>query len=116
MQQRNIIIFLLVIFIASSAWLFRASNQFTDPNIGKNWWAISFSDPTSKNINFTIENHSEKTDFHWAVLGAQKLKEGDEEIAKGETKNISVDDDFDSERITVEVILGDESKKIYKNL
>lgn len=116
MQQRNIIIFLIVLFLASSSWLFRASDKFVDPNIGKNWWSIYFSDPNSNNLNFTIENHSDQTDFHWAVLGTQKLKEGDEEIAKGETKNISVEDDFDAEKMTVEVILGDESKKIYKNL
>lgn len=116
MQQKKIIFFLIVLFVAGSAWLSYASYKFVDPNVGKNWWTISFESPTGKNLDFMIENHSDSTDFHWAVLGVQKLQEGDEKIAKGETKHIPIGDDFDAEKITIEVILGDEKKDIYKNM
>ena len=96
--------------------MFRASDKFTDPNIGKNWWAISFENPTNPSLYFVIENHSNSTTFHWTIIGTQKLQEGDEEIAKGATKTIPIENNFNQEKIRIEVTSENEKKAIYKNL
>lgn len=117
MQQRNIIIFLIIFFIASSAWLFRASDSFVDPDSGKNWWTVYFSDPKSDNLNFVIENHHDETGFGWKVLDDnQAVREGREAIEKGQSKEISVGDLDLKGRITIQVSLGEEKKEIYKNI
>lgn len=117
MQQKKIILFLIVLFIASSAWLFHASDKLTDPNAGKNWWALSFNEPTSQNLDFTIENHSDQTVFHWEVLqNNQKIKEGDEKIDKGASLNVTPDENLSTGKITINVTAGEEKKEIYKNL
>jgi hypothetical protein len=72
MQQKKIIIFLIILFIAGSAWLFYTSDKLTGPDAGKNWWTISFADPGAKSLNFTIENHSDQTAFHWEMLSQNK--------------------------------------------
>lgn len=117
-QQKKIIFFLIVLFIASSVWLFYVSDKILDPNIGKNWWSISFSDSKSENLYFIIENHSDKDNFQWVVLsGNDKIKESNVSVKKGETysTDINFEDNYRNKKITIQVILGDEKKEIYKN-
>lgn len=117
MQQKKIIIFIIVLFIASSFWLFRASDKFVDLNDGKNWWALSFSEPKTENLDFAIENHSDQADFHWEVLiKDKKIQEGDEKIEKGQRKNIVVDSISETGKIMIEVTAGGGGREIYKNL
>lgn len=106
----------MTIFIAGSTWLFYASAKLTDPDAGKNWWAIYFVGPDTKNLNFTIENHSNQTAFHWEVLVQnQKIKEGDVRIEKGAAKDVILDENLGSGKITIDVTTGNEKKEIYKN-
>lgn len=115
MQQKKIITFLIVSFLASSIWLFYVSDKILDQNEGKNWWAIYFSDPKSKSLNFVIENHSDNTDFSWKVLEKnQTKKEGTEKIGKGENKEIKIEGNF-TNKIIIEVKNENEKKEIYKN-
>lgn len=117
MQQQKIILFLIVLFITGSAWLFYASDRFIDPNVGKNWWAISFSDPTSQSLTFTIENHSNQTAFHWEVLSNnKKVRAGDETIGKGASQKVTLDENSDPGKIIIDVNAENEKKEIYKNL
>ncbi|MDO9231836.1 MAG: hypothetical protein Q7U36_05180 [bacterium] len=119
MQQKKIILFLLITFIASSVWLFYVSDKILDPNVGKNWWSISFSDSKSENLDFVIENHSDKDNFQWVVLsGNDTIKESDVTIKKGEISSVNVnfEDSYRNKKITIQVTSGDEKKEIYKNL
>lgn len=116
MQQKKIIVFIIVLFIAGSAWLFHASSKLTDPNAGKNWWTISFSNPNSKNLNFTIENHSDQTNFHWETLVQnQKINEGDVQIKKGASQNVTLGENLGSGKVIIDITAGSEKKEIYKN-
>lgn len=116
MQQRKIILFLLIFFIAGSAWLFHSSDKFLDPDAGKNWWALYFENPNDASLNFSIENHSEKTDFRWEVADEKnKLQEEDIKIEKGATTTIKVENNFNSKKIIIQVIAGDEKRELYKN-
>lgn len=116
MQQKKIIIFLIVLFLASSVWLFYVSGKIMNPDEGKSWWALYFSNPKStNNLDFIIENHSETQEFSWKILEKNKiLREGNERIEKGEKKEIKDEGNFKN-RITIQVNVGDSKKEIYKN-
>lgn len=116
MQQKRIIIFLITLFIASSAWLFYVSDNFLDPDQNKNWWLISFSNPKSNDLNFVIENHSDKSNFHWELSeNNKKITEGDETISKGTSKIITLTEKLASKAV-IQVSTGEDDKKeIYKN-
>ena len=116
-QQRNIIIFLIVAFIASSLWLFTVSNNILDKDEGKNWWAVYFINPESNNLSFTIENHSDNNNFHWEVVSDKiKTKENDVSIKKGSTLSIDPEINPDTaKRVTILVTSQKEKREIYKN-
>jgi hypothetical protein len=115
MQQKKIIVFLIVLFLAGSTWLFYISDKLLDQNKGGNWWTIYFSDPKSNSLNFVIENHSDNAEFGWKVLEKnQTKKEGVEKIEKGENKEIEIKEIFEN-KIIIEVKNENEKKEIYKN-
>lgn len=120
-MQKKIIIFITILFIASSFWLFYQSDKQTNPDLNKNWWAVYFVDPKSDNLNFIIENHSDKNDFHWEILADKnKVKEDNIKIEKGAQSELNSDselssDEFKNKKITVDISSGDEKKEIYKN-
>jgi len=119
MQQRKIIIFLTALLILSSLWLSFVSQKMNDPDYQKNWWALYFSDPKSDNLDFAIENHSDKKDFHWEIsVDRDKIKEGDIEIEKGKSQKLSFEQNLgnlENKKITITVSASDEKKEIYKN-
>ena len=116
-QQRNIIIFLIVIFVSSSLWLFVVSNNILNKNEGKNWWSVYFSDPKSGDISFVIENHSDNNSFHWEVYTDKtKIKEGDAEIEKGSSSNFNPEiSTQENQKITISVDSQGNKREIYKN-
>ena len=121
-MQKKIIISIVILFILSSAYLFWTAKNFNDPDYQKNWWAIYFENPKSNDLNFVIENHSDKNNFRYVLIsGNDKIEEQDILVNKGETKKLSFGDSLklsfgENKKITVQVILGDEKKEIYKNL
>lgn len=98
------------------------ARNYNDPDCGKNWWALYFENPKSDDLDFVIENHSDKTSFHYVLtVGNDKIKEEDISINKGETKKLSFGDSLKlsfekNKKTTVQVISGEERKEIYKNL
>jgi len=117
-QQRKIIIFILALFILSSAYLLWTAKNMNDPDYQKNWWALYFENPKSDNLSFVIENHSDKTSFHYTLTaGNDKIEEKDVLVNKGEIKKLSFGDSLKLSfgKITIQVISGDEKKEIYKN-
>lgn len=118
-QQKNIFYFLIITFILSTIWLFYFSNTILDQNSQKNWWTIYFENPKSTNLNFVIENHSDKNNFHWIVFSSNsKLSEGDAIIEKGSLLNLNpeIPTKIENKKIIIQVLLEDEKKEIYKNL
>ena len=117
MQQRNIIIFIIALLIASSFWLFCQSDRQTDPNLGHGWWTLAFAEPKSDNLNFTITNYSSQTNFHWQEIeNSQTIKQGDVEIKKGASMDVSAPKASASGRVDIQVNSGNSKEDIYKNL
>lgn len=117
MQQKKIVIFIISLFILSSAWLFSASKKAVDPDFGKNFWTLYFFDPKSDDLDFVIENHSDQVDFHYEILkDKQRLEEKDLKIEKGRSEKIDILDVSQKGKITIRVTAGDEKKEVYKNL
>lgn len=120
-MQKKIILFIIILFILSSAYLLAIGNKFNDLNFGKNWWAVYFVSPKNNDWNFVIENHGEKNNFHWQVFdGETKVYESDSIIDKNDSRTLDINADIgkiENKKITVEVSTGENDKKeIYKNL
>jgi hypothetical protein len=116
-SQKLIIFSIVTFFIASSAWLFYVSEKFADPAYDSAWWGIYFENPKESDLNFIIENHSIKEDFHWEVSSdGQKNQEGSVKIPLGGSQRISIEnEDTTAKKTTIRVSDGTETKEIYKN-
>ncbi|MFA6047671.1 MAG: hypothetical protein WCV59_01015 [Parcubacteria group bacterium] len=122
-MQKKLIIFIVALFILSSAYLLSVGSKFETLNFGKNWWSIYFVSPKDNSLNFVIENHSGKTNFHYVILiDKERIKEADENIRKDGLLEFSSRNfqelnsrNLENKKITIEVSTGDEKKEIYKN-
>lgn len=115
-MQKKLIIFLIVLFILSSAYLLAIGNKFDDLNFGQNWWAVYFQNPKSNSLDFAIENHSNNSNFHYVISkDKEKLTEGDVKVENGKMKNIKPADINPTDKIIIQVSTGEEKKEIYKN-
>ena len=116
-SQKLIILSLVVFFVLTSFWLSFISARYLNPDYNSDWWAISFENPKNQSLNFTIENHSSKNNFHWEAISNDTIKQEDNiQLAKGEIKNIPII--FSTEvgrKITIKVSTDNEVKEIYKN-
>ena len=80
-QQFKIIIFVIILFLASSVFLFAMNSKNMED--GQNWWAVYFASVKDQSLNFTIENHTNQTNFHWQIIADNnKLNEGDAVVQK----------------------------------
>jgi hypothetical protein len=117
MPSKKIIACITTLLFLTSAYLFYVERRDSDPNTQPDWWIIYFQEAKSDNLDFTIENHSKKTAFHWEAAGAQgKIAEGDSSINKGEQRQIHPNAATNGEKkITITVSDGTDKKEIYKN-
>jgi len=119
-SEKKIIIITLALFLSSGVFLSLMEIRQQDPNTGKNWWSVSFDDPKSSSLNFTIANHSDGNSFHWTAVtaGGTKLKEGNEKITKGGTSEIKIENQTlnATGKILIDVSSGNDKEEIYKNL
>lgn len=116
MNNKIIILSLIIFLIAGFFYLAYIGQKQSDPK-NQNFWVLYFADPKSDNLNFVIENHSDKNNFHWKVSsGNKKIAEGGADIKKGETKKIDYNIyDTAGKKITISVSDGENKKKVYKN-
>jgi len=71
----------------------------------------------NQNLDFVIENHTDKNDFKYEVLqDGNVLKSESINVGKGEIKNIDLILNNLSGKITIKVYNGEEERVIYKNL
>ncbi|HCP08801.1 MAG TPA: hypothetical protein DIT25_03330 [Candidatus Moranbacteria bacterium] len=120
-MQKKIIILIVALFAVSSSYFFHVSEKGMSMDHEKNWWAVYFNNPKDNSLNFTIENHSGKNDFAWEVLdgNGNMLIEGDLNIAKGESRELSSQawelSSLPSGKISIQVSNGQGKREIYKN-
>jgi capsular polysaccharide biosynthesis protein len=120
MQQKKLIIFIVILFILSSLWLTFVSKNLNNPDYQKNWWTVYFSNPKSDNLDFVIENHSDNAKFHWEVFDDKiKVSESDSIIEKGDARKLDINPTvgkIENKKITITVSSGDEEREIYRNI
>jgi hypothetical protein len=117
LSEKHLLIVLILLFAFSSVFLFWKNTTELDPDHGKNWWTLSFTEPqNTSNLNFTLTNHSDAERFHYQVLsGREVISEQDIEINKGETRQITIDTPAtDDDRMSIRVFQGTEKKEIYR--
>jgi hypothetical protein len=119
-MQRKIIFFTIIILLFSFFYLAYTEKKQADLNYQKNWWILSFDNPKDNTLNFSIENHSNKNNFHWEVLAdGNIIKEAAISASRGVTKDIDLSDinikDLENKKISVKVSADGETKEIYKN-
>lgn len=115
-KKENVIILSLIMFMAFS-FLYLAYTEQKQRDLNSyNIWELYFEDPKSDNLNFVIENHSDKTNFHWAVSSdTEKFEEGDAKMAKGQSAKINLSDiESAGKKITITISDGKDKKEIYK--
>ncbi|MCX6763755.1 MAG: hypothetical protein NTZ97_03440 [Candidatus Moranbacteria bacterium] len=116
MQEKKIIIFIAVLFILSSVFLFFISDRYLNSEAQKDWWSAYFVNAKDASLNFVIENHSQNNNFHWEVSkDNNKLNEGDVNISKGDMKSIDLNNINATGKIIIDVSDGTDKKEIYKN-
>lgn len=116
MSQKNIIIATIVILVISFVSLAFIEQRAKDPNLNKDWWALYFQDPHGSSLDFTIENHSDASDFTYEIIQDDSaLVHESVMIPKGESKDISVDQVNTDKKTIISVWTDSKDKKeIYK--
>jgi hypothetical protein len=117
-DQKKIIIFFTALFLVSAFYLSWTETRQTEPNLGKDWWAVYFLKPKwNDDLSFTIENHSERENFNWQILeGREIINEGSALVSKGDQNDITIAPKYFSDKtITILVSDGKYKREIYKN-
>lgn len=117
-NNKKIIIATLFLLLASAVYLAWTEKRQADLDLNKNWWTLAFADPKSSSLSFSIENHSDKSDFHWQILADnKKIQEGDAKISKSLTWTSDVQvTNLAGKNVIISVSNGADKKEIYKNL
>lgn len=117
-SQKKIILFASVVFVLASGWLFWTSDRYLNSDTHQNWWTVYFVEPKTNSLDFVIENHGDKDDFHWEILiDKKKQSEGDENISRGEAQKIEIPVlEASDKKISVQVSTSGERQEVYKNL
>lgn len=117
MQNKSIVLVIIIFLVLSFSFL--AFEEKKDSNIdSQNLWFLYFKNPKDKTLDFTIENHSENTAFHWEIImNKTKIKEADTTIKKGQSETIPVSAIDISEKKILIIVTDSENKQkeIYKN-
>jgi len=114
--SRTIIITIALLFVCSFSFLAYTGWKQQQYDYSHSWWALSFNDPKSNDLSFTIENHSDQTSFHWEIfLDKSSISKGDTMLGIGESKLIpAIATDVSGRTVTVKVSTPKGSKDIYK--
>jgi hypothetical protein len=108
-------IVIMILAIASGILFFLVDRE-RDPNIGKDWWTLSFETRSPESSAFTVENHSSSTRFTYAVTyGKETIDSGEISLSKGDRKTVLPNVSTIPGRTIVIVTASDGSKKeIYR--
>lgn len=111
MNQKKILIFLIIFLITSFSWLIY--NEKKQHQI-INQWFLYFDNPQNSSLNFTIENYTNKSDFTWQLLHDNNIFDtGKIKVLKGDKKTVIIEQPL-TNAPTLKVFHGKESKSIFK--
>ncbi len=117
--MQNKIIIATFILLSVLSFSFLAYTEEKNKNINaQNIWFLYFNSPKDQSLNFSIENHTDNTKFHWEILADKnKTREGTLTVKKGAIEKINPlgISDTANKKMLVRVTAGDNSvKEIYK--
>lgn len=117
MSQKILIAICILLFVASSTFLFWRNKDEMDPSKNKNWWTLSFEDPKDQtSLDFTVKNYSDNTTFQYELVSErQTLVRDTFELRRGETKTITpIVEPIQQSRTLITITAGNEKKEIYR--
>jgi len=111
--EAGLVSMFLILFAVSALFLDTKISRDLDPDTGKNWWTLSFETRDPDSLEFTIDNHSESTEFSYKVTRDKVVQgEGAASVEKGEQKVTTPSGNGDTtERTIITVESKDGSKK-----
>lgn len=72
-SEKCLILIFCLLFFSSSLFLFGRNVRELNPDQGKSWWTLSFATPQDQtSLAFTIENHSDTTEFLYQITADKK--------------------------------------------
>ncbi len=121
LSEKNIVLIFCVLFTVSATFLFWQNRRELDPNQGKSWWTLSFTEPENEeSLAFTVTNHTNQSEFNYeasyTVTPDKVITSRDTIVVPpGETKTITPDfvrnPDF---RTSITVTTGTDKQEIYR--
>ncbi len=119
MTEKRLALSLFFLFALSAAYLIAVNLRGTDPN-GKNWWNLSFTEPTvAASFSFTVANYTNDATFRYTVTQESiTLDSGEFSVPSGLSQNIepNLKSEPVSGRITVTVQHLGKEQTIYRSL
>ncbi len=120
-SQKSLIIIFVLLFSASSWFLFWKNETALDPQTLNDTWTLSFTAPQDEtSLAFNIENHTKQNTFAYQAsytVTPDKIVSvsGSVVVAPGETKTITPDlIPSPGFRTSIVVNIGKEKKEIYR--
>lgn len=106
-----------LIFFLGILTIFLSGQYLNNFHRSEGWWSVYFNDPKGSNLDFTIENHNAKTDFHWeAFREKEKINEGDLTISQNQSEQVKISSvDFYEKKIRIVVTQNTAQEEIFKN-
>lgn len=117
MPQKTFLIISIFFFVLGTIFLFRQNSQELDPDLGKNWWTLSFALPEQEeSLSFIIENHSNQTNFSYEITVGKEIISKEIFFAKSGEKTTVMSPSIikQNERVRITVRAGTEKKEIYR--
>ena len=113
MQNKIIIGVFIFCLMLSFSFLAYSEKKKQDINT-QNLWFLYFSDPKSSALDFSVENHTDKTEFHWELFSDKtKLQDGNLSVKKGATVTAPMPEISDrlGKKISIQVTASDNNVK-----
>jgi len=113
MQNKIIISVFVTCLVISFSFLAYHERKSQDID-AQNLWFLYFSDPKSSALDFSVENHADKTEFHWELFSDKtKLQDGNLSVKKGAIVTSTVPEIPDQlgKKISIQVTANDNNIK-----
>ncbi len=117
MSQKHLILISLLLFTTSVFFLFWQNARELNPDTDKNWWVAAFAFPkNTTDLAFTIENHSNQTEFQYTIT-VDKTDFLQDKIFVKSGEKTTVTPSLTAQpnvRTSIIITAGKENKEIYR--
>lgn len=111
MNQKHIILSLAIFFVISTLYL--AYTEKSQHNLEGQWF-IYFQNPKDQSLDFSIENHSKKSQFEWKLIcGENTLRKEYIEVHTNDIEQIEISEPCD-QKSSIQVSCEKDTLELYK--